>query len=93
MGLPFARNVWALVKGQIQKSNANASDFFPVDVKYNGEATYWGLHSRLTFYNGIKMFAANKVLFKTTEEKLLELLALVTAYVCWKYKIFFYGES
>ena len=38
--------------------------------------------SRLTFYNGIKMFAANKVLSKTTEEKLLELLALVTAYVC-----------
>ena len=38
--------------------------------------------SRLTFYDGIKMFAANKVLFTMTEEKRLELLALVMAYVC-----------
>ena len=25
---PFARNVWSLVRGKIQKSNAHASDFF-----------------------------------------------------------------
>ena len=27
---PLARNVWALVRGKIQKSNAHASDFFPL---------------------------------------------------------------
>ena len=40
---------------------------------------FGGKCSRLTFYDGIKMFVTSKVLFTTTEEKSLELLTLVTA--------------
>ena len=50
---------------------------------------FGGKCSRLTFYSSIKMFTTNKVLFTMTEEKPLELLALVTVYVHQKYKIFF----
>ena len=39
-----------------------------------------------------KIFVTNKLLFMTTEEKLLELLTLMTAFVRQKYKIYiFYG--
>ena len=37
--------------------------------------------SCLTFYDGIKMFIANKVLFTMTKEKPLALLTLVTAFI------------
>ena len=51
-----------------------------------------GKCSRFTFYDGIKMFFASKVLFTMTEEKPLELLTLVTAFVHQKYKKYiFYG--
>ena len=42
---------------------------------------FGGKCSRLTFYNGIKMFVASKVLFTMTEEKPSKLLTLVTALV------------
>ena len=55
---------------------------------------FGGKCSRLTFYDGIKMFIASKILFMTTKEKLSELLTLVTALVHRKYKIYiFYGVS
>ena len=55
---------------------------------------FGGKCSRLTFYDGIKMFVASKVVFMTTKEKLSELLTLVTALVHQKYKIYiFYGVS
>ena len=55
---------------------------------------FGGKFSRLTFYDGIKMFVTSKVLFTTTKEKSLELLTLVTALVHRKYKIYiFYGIS
>ena len=49
--------------------------------------------SHLTFCNGIKMFVANKVLFTMNEEKLLELLTLVTTFVHWIYIYIYYGVS
>ena len=53
---------------------------------------FGGKCSRLTFYDGIKMFVASKVVFMTTKEKPSELLTLVTALVHRKYKIYiFYG--
>ena len=55
---------------------------------------FGGKCSRLTFYDGIKMFVAGKVLFTTTEEKPSKLLTLVTALVRRKYKTYiFYGVS
>ena len=55
---------------------------------------FGGKCSRLTFYDGIKMFVASKVLFMTTKEKPSELLTLVTALVHRKCKIYiFYGVS
>ena len=48
--------------------------------------------SCLTFYDGIKMFIANKVLFTTTKEKPSELLILVTAFVRQKYKIYIFCD-
>ena len=42
---------------------------------------FGGKCSCLTFYDDIKMFVANKVLFMMTEEKPLKLLALVAAFV------------
>ena len=56
---------------------------------------FGGKCSRLTFYNGIKMFVASKVLFTTTEKKKTsELLTLLTALVRQKYKIYiFYSVS
>ena len=55
---------------------------------------FGGKCSRLTFYDSIKMFVASKVLFMTTDEKPSDLLALVTALVYRKYKIYiFYGVS
>ena len=55
---------------------------------------FQGKCSRLTFYDGIKMFVASKVLFTTTEEKPSELLTLVTALVRRNYKTYiFYGFS
>ena len=40
------------------------------------------------------MFVANKVLFMMTEEKPLKLLALVAAFVRWKFKKYiFYGVN
>ena len=42
---------------------------------------FGGKCSCLTFYDDIKMFVSNKVLFMMTEEKLLKLLTLVTAFV------------
>ena len=51
---------------------------------------FGGKCSRLTFYDGIIMFIANKVLFTTTEKKLSELLTLVTAFVHRKYKKYFF---
>ena len=44
--------------------------------------------SCLTFYDDIKMFFANKVLFTTTKEKLSELLILVMVFMRQKYKIY-----
>ena len=53
---------------------------------------FGGKCSCLTFYDGIKVFIANKVLFTTTEEKPSELLTFVTTFVHRKYKkYFFYG--
>ena len=53
---------------------------------------FGGKCSRLTFYDGIKMFVTSKVLFITTKEKPSELLTLVTAFVRQKYKKYiFYG--
>ena len=53
---------------------------------------FGGKFSRLTFYDGIKMFIANKVLFTTKEETPSALLTLVTAFARRKYKIYiFYG--
>ena len=55
---------------------------------------FGGKCSCLTFYDDIKMFVSNKVLFMMTEEKLLKLLSLVTAFVHWKFKKYiFYGVS
>ena len=55
---------------------------------------FGGKCSRLTFYDGKKMFVASKVLFMTTKEKPSKLLTLVTALVHRKYKIYiFYGVS
>ena len=55
---------------------------------------FGGKCSRLTFYNGIKMFITSKVLFTTTEKKTSELLTLLTALVRQKYKIYiFYSVS
>ena len=55
---------------------------------------FGGKCSRLTFYDGIKIFVASKVLFMTTKEKPSKLLTLVTALVHWKYKIYIcYGVS
>ena len=55
---------------------------------------FGGKCSRLTFYDGIKMFVASKVLFMTTEEKPSELLTLMMALVRRKYKTYiFYGVS
>ena len=42
---------------------------------------FGGKCSRLTFYDSIKVFIADKVLFTTTEENPLKLLTLVTAFV------------
>ena len=47
---------------------------------------FGGKCSRLTFYDGIKMFVASKVLIMTIEEKPSKLLTLVTAFVHQKYK-------
>ena len=53
---------------------------------------FGGKCSCLTFYDSIKMFIADKVLFTMIEEKPSELLTLVTAFVCRKLKkYFFYG--
>ena len=53
-----------------------------------------GKCSRFTFYDGIRMFFASKVLFTMTEEKPLELLTLVTTLLRRKCKIYiFYGVS
>ena len=53
-----------------------------------------GKCSRLTFYDGIKMFVASKVLFTTIEEKPSKLLTLVTTLVRRIYKTYiFYGVS
>ena len=55
---------------------------------------FGGKCSCLTFYDGIKMFVANKVLFMTTKQKPSKLLTLATALVHRKYKIYiFYGIS
>ena len=55
---------------------------------------FGGNCSHLIFCDGIKIFVANKVLFTTTEEKPLELLTLMTAFMLRKYqKYFFYGVS
>ena len=54
---------------------------------------FWDKCSHLTFCNGIKMFVANKVLFIMNEEKLLELLTLVIAFVHWIYIYIYYGVS
>ena len=55
---------------------------------------FGGNCSHLILCNGIKIFVTNKVLFTTTEEKPLELLTLVTAFMRRKYqKYFFYGVS
>ena len=55
---------------------------------------FGGKWSCLTFYNSIKMFIADKVLFTMIEEKPSELLTLVMAFVCQKYKIYiFYGVN
>ena len=56
--------------------------------------SFGGKCSRLTFYDGIKMFVASKVLFMMTDEKPSDLLTLVTVLVHRKYKIYiFYGVS
>ena len=53
---------------------------------------FGGKCSRLTFYDDIKIFVANKVLFMTTKQKPSKLLTLATALVHQKYKIYiFYG--
>ena len=55
---------------------------------------FGGKCSFLTFYDSIKMFVTNKVLFTTTEEKPSELLTLVTDFVHQKCKIYiFYGVN
>ena len=51
---------------------------------------FGGKCSRLTFYDGIKMFVASKVLFTTTEEKLSKLLTLMMALVRRRYKIYIF---
>ena len=51
---------------------------------------FGGKCSRLTFYDGIKIFVANKVLFMTTKQKPSKLLTLVTALVHRKCKIYIF---
>ena len=34
---PLAYNLWGLVSGKVQKSNAHATDFFPFDARHVGE--------------------------------------------------------
>ena len=53
---------------------------------------FGGKFSRLTFYDSIKMFIANKVLFTTTEQKPSKLVTPMMAFVRRKFKkYFFYG--
>ena len=52
---------------------------------------FGGKCSPLTFYDGIKVFIANKVLFMTTEKKPSELLTFVTTFVHRKYKKYFFS--
>ena len=51
---------------------------------------FGGKCSRLTFYDSIKMFVTNWVLFTMAKEIPLELLTIVIAFVCQKYNIYIY---